>query len=74
MNETDDADKLQEFLKAAKLAPRELQIRKDLWPRVLTRVHQTPFRVTPLDWVLTGVVVTLCLLYPEVIPVLVCHL
>jgi anti-sigma factor RsiW len=43
---------------------------RDLWPQVLGRLDEAPARVPWFDWVLAGVLATLLVLSPEVIPAL----
>ena len=50
------------------------ELRRDLWPAMLTRLAARPKKIPWFDWALFAVVAVWLLFFPGAIPVLVYHL
>jgi hypothetical protein len=61
--------KLKELLKQGG-APADGELRRDLWPAMLSRMEQGERRVPWFDWALIGLVGASLLLAPQIIPAL----
>jgi hypothetical protein len=73
MNHQDDKQ-LQELLKQAVTPVADTELRRDLWPHMLDKLHQQPVRVPWFDWALAALLSAALLLFPGVIPALLYHL
>ena len=73
MNEQ-DVEKLRELLRSAVGPIADIELKQDLWPRMLRKLDERTIRASWLDWALIAVVPVWFLLFPEVIPVLLYHL
>ena len=73
MNERND-ENLRRLLKSAVAPVADIELRQDLWPRMLKRLDEETVRVSWLDWVLIALLPVWFLLFPEVIPLLLYHL
>jgi hypothetical protein len=75
MNEPQDHD--EEVRQALKdvLPPVNTDLRRDLWPLMLRKMHaQPPRRVAWFDWALVGLVGGVMVVFPDLFLVLVYHL
>jgi hypothetical protein len=52
----------------------DLELKRDLWPRMLQKLDERPFGASWLDWVLAALLPIWLMLFPSVIPGLVYHL
>ena len=73
MNEH-DVEKLRELLKSAVGPIADIELKQDLWPRMLTKLDERTIRASWLDWALIALLPVWFFLFPEVIPVLLYHL
>ena len=74
MKETND-DELKSILREAFAAPHEGgELERDLWPRMLRRLEQSPAGPAWLDWLLAAAAGGWLVAFPQVIPSLLCHL
>lgn len=67
-----DDQELQALLKREFPPFDSAELRRDLWPRMLSRLNTQPqpLRVPWFDWVLAAAVAALLLLFPSAIPAL----
>jgi len=71
-NEVND---LRKKLRIAVLPPREPELKRDLWPTMLSRLSEPPhIRVPWFDWLLLGTAGVLAFIFPGLIPALLYHL
>lgn len=73
MNEQ-DVEKLRELLRSAVGPIADIELKQDLWPRMLRKLDERTIRVSWLDWALIALLPVWFFLFPEVIPVLLYHL
>jgi hypothetical protein len=65
---------LRELLKVAVPPVADVELERDLWPRMLQRLDQQPVaRVPWFDWALAALLGAACLLFPGMIPALLYH-
>jgi hypothetical protein len=73
MSELDDKE-LREMLKQSMAPTENMELERDLWPRMLQRLDQQQVaRIPWFDWALAGLLGAACLLFPGVIPALAYH-
>jgi len=66
---------LRSKLRSAIAPLREPELRRDLWPAMLTRFNEAPhIRVPWFDWLLLGAAGVLAFVFPGLIPALLYHL
>ena len=53
---------------------RNCELKTDLWPQMLRRMEETPFRFGWLESAVLGVVVVSFTFFPELIPLMLYHL
>jgi hypothetical protein len=73
MNENEEL-RIRQLLKDAFPPERDLELRADLWPRMLRRLAERGLRPTWLDWALAALVPLWFVWRPELIPALLYHL
>lgn len=56
------------------IKPSEHELRRDLWPDMLSKLQPPAIRVPWFDWVLAAIVAIVCLLIPETLGGLLFHL
>jgi len=66
-------EQIRELLRKA-MAPVDMELKRDLWPRMLRRLEERPRQVLWLDWALVGVRAMWFFFFPEGIVVLLYHL
>jgi hypothetical protein len=72
MNEAND-ERIRELLKQS-LGAVDVEMSRDLWPRMLQRMDERPGHVPWFDWALLAALVLGLFFVPGVIPVLLYHL
>ena len=72
MTEHDDR-KVRDALKQS-FPPVNIDLRRDLWPQVLTKLSDRPASVPWYDWALVGLSVAIFLAFPRLILVFAYHL
>jgi hypothetical protein len=65
---------VRELLRRALAPVTDAELKRDLWPQMLDRLHETPVRVSRLDWVLVALSCAGCIAFPRVILALLFHL
>lgn len=50
------------------------KLSRDLWPAMLQKMNQPPFRVAWFDWLLAAVAAAVLVFFPGAIPALLYHL
>jgi hypothetical protein len=73
MNEHNDQE-LRAALRSAIARLEDPELKRDLWPRMLRRLDQSPIRASWLDWALAVLLLVWLAVFPEAIPVLLYHL
>jgi hypothetical protein len=73
MTETNDR-MIRELLRKSIAPVTDLELKRDLWPRMLQKLDERPFGASWLDWVLAALLPLWLILFPSVIPGLVYHL
>ena len=73
MNEHNDQE-LRAALRSAIARLEDPELKRDLWPRMLQRLDQSPIRASWLDWALAVLLLVWLAVFPEAIPVLLYHL
>ncbi|MGH9314129.1 MAG: hypothetical protein ACRD09_09270 [Vicinamibacterales bacterium] len=66
-------DRLTTLLKQAMPPARDLDLERDLWPRMAARLDAGPARVPWFDWVLAAAAILALLLFPETLFPLLYH-
>ena len=66
--------RLKELLQSARPPVTDLELRDDLWPRMLRELDRRHFRVPGLDWALFALLVLCVFLFPGAILGLLYHL
>lgn len=69
MNKPDE-ERLGEMLRAALGPVGRVELRMDLWPRMLRRLEERAIRVSWPDWVLAALLLACLLVFPKAIPAL----
>jgi hypothetical protein len=73
MNGRDD-EKFRELLRSAIAPAADLELKRDLWPKMLRKLDERAPRVSWLDWALVALLAMWFLFSPEAIPLLLYHL
>jgi hypothetical protein len=73
INEENNSD-VKTLLKKALAPVQHTELQCDLWPQMLRRLDEQPFRVPWFDWALAAAVAASLLLFPGTIPALLYHL
>jgi hypothetical protein len=73
MNGRDD-EKFRELLRSAIAPVADLELKRDLWPKMLRKLDGRAPRVSWLDWALVALLAMWFLFSPEAIPLLLYHL
>jgi hypothetical protein len=73
MNGQDD-EKFRELLRSAIAPVADLELKRDLWPKMLHKLGERVPRVSWLDWALVALLAMWLLFSPEAIPILLYHL
>ncbi len=50
------------------------ELARDLWPEMLRRLDRAPVRIPWWDWALAAALLLCLLLFPEIIPAVLCQL
>jgi hypothetical protein len=69
----DETRQIREALKQS-FSPVNTELRRDLWPAVLRKLHTHPVHVPWYDWALIGFVACVFLFFPQLILVIAYHL
>ena len=69
----DDGRKVRDALKQS-FPPVNVDLRRDLWPRVLAKLDDRPAGIPWYDWALAGLSTAMFLAFPRLILVLAYHL
>jgi hypothetical protein len=70
----DIREKLRDALPPVGQLENGVELRRDLWPDMLRRLEQPPFRVPWFDWALLAISAAAAIFFPALIPALVYHL
>jgi hypothetical protein len=70
----DELAGIREALRQALPPVEQPELRRDLWPDMLRRLEQPPFRVPWFDWALLALTAAALAFFPALIPALVYHL
>jgi len=80
-NEERDNEKMKnatkELLKQSVAPVQDSELRRDLWPQMLRKLHEQPLPIHSIpwfDWALAAILSALLLLFPGAIPALLYHL
>lgn len=73
MNEREN-DELKKLMKEMLPSAGNVELQRDLWPKMLRRLEAQPIHVPWWDWALLGGVVALMLFFPGIVPALLYHL
>lgn len=68
MNQTNNDEKLRNFLRRALPPMPDPELKRDLWPEMLRKLDETPVRASWLDWALIALVMAWFFIFPEAIP------
>lgn len=74
MNNEESDNDLKALLKGAIAPAQHTELQRDLWPQMLGRLDEQPFRVPWFDWALAAALAASLLLFPGAIPALLYHL
>lgn len=74
MSNQENEKQLKALLKQALLPVKDTELRRDLWPQMLRRFDEQPFRIPWFDWALAAVLAAALLFFPGTIPALLYHL
>jgi hypothetical protein len=69
-----EMDDLKKLLKDSLPPAQGVELQRDLWPAMLRRLDQRPFRVPWWDWTLLATAAALLFFFPGIIPALLYHL
>lgn len=69
-----DDHKLRQLLKEAMPAEHTPELTRDLWSQLLRRLDSQHARVSAWDWAMAALLAAGCLIFPELLPVLLYHL
>jgi hypothetical protein len=69
-----DEKEIRDLLRSAIAPLPEPELRRDLWPAMLRRLHEPPIRVPWWDWALLAATAAVFFFYPGMIPALLYHL
>ena len=69
-----DLDLVSRKLRDAMPPLRDCELKADLWPQMVRRMGETPFRFGWLESAVLGVVVVSFTFFPELIPLMLYHL
>ena len=70
----DIREKLRDALPPVGQLENGAELRRDLWPDMLRRLEQSPFRVPWFDWALLAISSAAAIFFPALIPALAYHL
>ncbi len=73
MNERND-ERFRELLRKVIAPVANSELKRDLWPQMLRKLHQQAIRVPWYDWALAALLAVWLYLFPEAILALVYHL
>lgn len=74
MNKDENNQEMKSLLSQAIAPVIDAEPQRDLWPRMLAKLEEQPFRVPWFDWALAAVLSAALLLFPGAIPALLYHL
>jgi hypothetical protein len=74
MNNKENHEELKTLLRKAITPINDPELQRDLWPRMLARLDEQPFRVPWFDWALAAILSAALLFFPGAIPALLYHL
>jgi hypothetical protein len=77
MNNQEPRNEMKELLKRAIAPAKDLELRRDLWPQMLTKLaeHPAPQKSVPwFDWTLAALAGAALIFFPGLIPALLYHL
>jgi len=74
MSNQENEKQLKALLKQALPPVKNIELQRDLWPRMLRQFDAQPLRVPWFDWALAAVLAAALLFFPGTIPALLYHL
>jgi len=77
MNNKEKDSEIKVLLKSAVAPVRDAELRRDLWPQMLRKLDEQPFRVAHFpwfDWALAAILGASLFFFPGAIPALLYHL
>ena len=74
MSHEENNQEIKELLRQAMTPMKNTELQRDLWPQLLRRLDEQPFRAPWFDWALAAIVAAFLLLFPGTIPALLYHL
>jgi hypothetical protein len=74
MSNQENEKQLKALLKQALPPVKNIELQRDLWPRMLRRLDVQPLCVPWFDWALVAVLAAALLFFPGTIPALLYHL
>ena len=77
MNNEENSKEMKALLRAAIAPMKDTELRRDLWPKMLRKLDEQPYRVAPVpwfDWALAAILGTALFFFPGTIPALLYHL
>jgi hypothetical protein len=74
MKNDENHEEIKKLLQKAIAPVNNAELPRDLWPRMLVRLEERPFRVPWFDWALAAVLGVALLFFPGAIPALLYHL
>lgn len=70
----EESGELREELQSAMPAIGQVELRRDLWPDMLSKLERPQVRAPWFDWALLGVAGAAAIFFPALIPALLYHL
>ncbi len=74
MKNNQNHQELKTLLRKVIAPAKDTELQRDLWPRMLAKLEEQPFRVPWFDWALAAVASAALLFFPGAIPALLYHL
>ncbi len=74
MSNQENEKDMKALLKQAFAPMRDTELRRDLWPHMLRRLEEQPFRIPWFDWALAAILGAVLIFFPGAIPALLYHL
>jgi hypothetical protein len=74
MTNDENHRELKTLLRKAIPPVKDTELQRDLWPRMLAKLEEQPFRVPWFDWALAAIVSAALIFFPGAIPALLYHL
>jgi hypothetical protein len=74
MKNDENHQELKTLLRRAVPPVKDTELQRDLWPQMLAKFEEHPFRVPWFDWALAAIVSAVLIFFPGAIPALLYHL